>query len=209
MINAMNEQLRRVVISGVIKEDTAAQFLEQITALECLDVTRPISVYIDTYGGSLDAALCMYDTIKACCCPIVTVGIGKVMSAGVLLLAAGDRGNRFITENTRVMIHEVSAGAIGPISDMEASLEETRRQQEVYVKLLAKDSGTAKTKLLKDMKAETFMSAEEAVSYGVADKIVPTRKPIKKLSTSKTTKKTAKKTTKKTTKKKKKVATNK
>ncbi len=89
MISAMNEQLRRVVVTGSIKEETSSQFLEQITALECIDITKPISLYIDTYGGSLSAALSMYDTLKACCCPIVTIGIGKVMSAGVLLLAAG------------------------------------------------------------------------------------------------------------------------
>ena len=177
MISQMNEQLRRIVLAGYIKEETAAQFLEQITALECVDMAKPISVYIDTYGGNVDAALCMYDTMKACCCPIVTVGIGKVMSAGVLLLAAGDKGNRFITQNTRVMIHEVSGGTFGPISEMENSVLETKRLQDIYVNLLSNDSNTSKSKLLKDMKLETYMSAEETVKYGIVDKLVPTRKP--------------------------------
>ena len=177
----MNEQLRRIVISGSMKEDTAAHFLEQVTALECTDMSKPISVYIDTYGGSLDAALCMYDAMKACCCPIVTVGIGKVMSAGVLLLAAGDKGHRFITQNTRVMVHEVSGGTFGPVSEMENTVAETRRMQDVYVELLAGDTGTKKTKIIKDMQAETYMSAEETVAYGIADKVVPTRKTNKKV----------------------------
>jgi len=203
MISAMNEQLRRIVIAGSVKEDSSAQFLEQITALECMDINKPISIYIDTYGGSLDAALCMYDTIKACCCPIVTIGIGKVMSAGVLLLAAGDKGNRFITQNTRVMIHEISSGTFGPISEMQSAIEETCRMQKVYIDLLAKDSGTSKTKLHKDMKSETFMSAEEAVKYGIADRLVPTRRITKKTTpTKKKTKKATKKKAKKKIKKK-------
>ena len=196
MISAMNEQLRRIVLAGSIKEESSAQFLEQITALECIDMNKPISIYIDTYGGNIDAALCMYDTIKACCCPIVTIGIGKVMSAGVLLLAAGDKGNRFITQNTRVMVHEISGGTFGPISEMENAIKETKRMQAVYIELLAKDSNTNKVKLLKDMKKETFMSAEETVKYGIADKLVPTRRLIKKV-TSQKKKPSGKSTTKK------------
>lgn len=188
----MNEQLRRIIVSGVIKDETAAQFLEQLTALECIDTGKPISIYIDTYGGSLDSALCMYDAMKICYCPIVTVGIGKVMSAGVLLLAAGDKGNRFITENTRVMIHEVSGGTFGPVSEMENTIIETVRMQEVYVELLSNDSGTSKSKILKDMKKESYMSAQEAVVYGIADKMVPTRKVIRKITTRKPAKKKSK-----------------
>lgn len=176
MISSMNEQLRRIVLSGYIKEDTAAHFLEQITALEVVDMSKPISIYVDTYGGSVDAALCMYDAMKACCCPIVTIGIGKVMSAGVLLLAAGDKGNRFITENTRVMIHEVSGGTFGPISEMENSVAETRRMQDVYNSILASETGRGTDEILNDMKYDKYMSAREAVKYGIADKLVPTRK---------------------------------
>lgn len=197
MISQMNEQLRRIVISGIIKEDTASQFLEQITALECIDMAKPISVYINTFGGGLDSALCMYDSMKACCCPIVTVGIGKVMSAGVLLMAAGDKGNRFITQNTRVMIHEVSGGTFGPVSEMENSVAESRRMQEVYIDLLANDTGAAKSKIKKDMEAETYMSAAQAVTYGIADKMVPTRKVTRKVTTKKKSVTKKKPTTKK------------
>jgi ATP-dependent Clp protease protease subunit len=181
MISQLNEQLRRIVLSGTIREDSAAQFLEQITAFEYVDITKPITVYIDTFGGSVDAALLMYDAIKSCACPVVTVGIGKVMSAGVLLLAAGERGTRFITENTRVMLHEVAGGAFGPISEMEVSIAETRRLQEIYLELLAKDTGQSKQKIQKDIVKDFYMSAAEAVKYGIADKVVPTRKQLKKL----------------------------
>lgn len=194
MISQMNEQLRRIVLAGFVKEDTATQFLEQITALECTDMSKAISVYIDTYGGNVDSALCMYDAMKSCCCPIVTIGIGKVMSCGVLLLAAGDKGNRYITENTRIMIHEVSGGTFGPISDMENTVAETRRMQDVYISLLSNDTGKTKTKILKDMQSHKYMSAAEAVKYGIVDKMVPTRKTTKKVvkKTSTTKQKTAK-----------------
>ena len=192
-----NEQLRRITVSGPIREEASALFVEQITALEVVDVGKPISVYIDTSGGSVDSALCMSDRMKACACPIIIVGVGKVMSAGVLLLAAGEHGYRFITENTRVMIHEISSGVMGSVSEMESSVKEARRMQEVYLEILSKESGVNRDRLLKDMKAETYMSAAEAVKYGIADKLVPTRKITKKLKLVKEPVNRAKKTIKK------------
>jgi ATP-dependent Clp protease protease subunit len=193
MISAPNEQLRRIVLSGSIRESIGAEFLEQITALECADISRPITIYIDTYGGSVDTALLMYDAIKTCCCPIVTVGIGKVMSAGTLLLASGEHGSRFITEHTRVMIHEVSAGTWGSMTEMETAVDEIKRLQEVYVDILSKDTGIGKKQLLQDMKATRYMTAPEAIKYGIVDKVVPTRnknkKNIEKVAKKKTTKK--------------------
>lgn len=177
MISQPNENIRRIVLSGSVREEMASQFIEQVTALECYDVTKPISIYIDTYGGSVDSALTIYDTIKSCCCPIVTVGIGKVMSAGVLLLAAGDRGFRYITKNTRVMVHEISGGVVGSITEMETTFNETRRLQDVYIEILASETGVGVDKIRRDMKAETYMTADEAVKYGIVDKVVPYRKP--------------------------------
>jgi ATP-dependent Clp protease protease subunit len=180
MINSMNEQLRRIVLSGYVREETAAQFLEQITALEIIDVGKPITVYIDTYGGSVDAALLMYDAMRACSCPIVTIGIGKVMSAGVLLLASGDK--RFITENTRVMLHEVSGGVFGAVTEMENSVKEMHRLQDVYVNLLSGDTGQSKQKILEDIEKNTlYMTAKDAVAYGIVDTIVPTRKKTRRV----------------------------
>jgi ATP-dependent Clp protease protease subunit len=193
MISGLNEQLRRIVLSGDIRQDMAAQFLEQITAFECIDHDRSITIYIDTYGGSIDSALFMYDVLKSCYCPIVTIGIGKVMSAGVLLLAAGDKNKRYITENTRVMIHEVSGGTVGTVSEMDVSVKESKRMQRIYAKLLSDETGKSKTQITKDMKADYYMSAKEAVEYGIADLIVPVRsdkiKRKKKATRAKQTKK--------------------
>lgn len=178
MISQINELLiRRIILSGNVREDSAALFLEHITALECHDVSKPITVYIDTYGGSVDAGMMIYDTMKTCSCPIVTVGIGKVMSIGALLLAAGEPENRFITQNTRVMIHQISGAVHGTLSEMQMSVEESRRLQELYLELLAKEIGVSKSKILKDIElGDIYFSAEDAVKYGLADKILPTRK---------------------------------
>ena len=179
MISVPNEQLRRIVLSGTVRENMAAEFLEQLSALECADIGKPITIYIDTYGGSIDAALLMYDAIKTCCCPIITVGIGKVMSAGVLLLASGEPGSRFITEHTRVMVHEISGGTWGSLSEMETSIDEVRRLQETYIDILIKELGITKKELLSDMRKTKFMTAEEAIKYGIVDKVVPARKSKK------------------------------
>jgi len=177
-INNFHEQLRRIVLSGAIKEDTGAAFLEQMTALEYIDHTKPITIYIDTYGGSVDAALLMYDCMRTSSCPINTVGIGKVMSAGVLLLSAGDKGYRFVSPNTRIMIHEISGGSMGTVSEMETSVAEIKRMQDIYITLLAKHTGQTKAKVLKDMQGDNYMSANQAIKYGIADKVFPSRKMV-------------------------------
>src|SRR5690606_18644794 len=125
------------------------------------------------YGGNVDAAMLMYDAMRICKCPIRTVGIGKVMSAGSLILAAGDPGNRFLTKNTRVMIHQISGGTAGPLAEMENELKEISRLQDQYAELLAAHTKKNKAQIAEDLKLDKFMSANEAVKYGLADKVLP------------------------------------
>lgn len=177
MISQLNEQLRRIVISGTVREELAAQFLDQLTAFEFTNIAAPVSVYISTYGGDLSAALEMYDAIKTCAMPVVTIAMGKCMSAGTLLVASGEKGNRFASENCRFMIHQVSGACIGNMSEMQITMEETQRLQNIYVELLSKETGMSVEKILEDMKGgDYYMSAKEAVTYGLIDKIVPERK---------------------------------
>lgn len=181
MINQMspiNEIIRRIVISGAIREDTAFQFLEQLTALEYLDITKPITIYIDSYGGNLDSAFMIYDAIRMCNCPITTVGIGKVMSAGSLILASGDPGFRFLTKNTRVMVHPVSGRVMGDLGEMNIEIEEVNKLQDMYSSLIAQHTGRTKKQVAEDMKRTIYMSAPEAIKYGLADKVLPFKKII-------------------------------
>ena len=175
-ISPLNEHIRRIVLSGVIGDDTAALFLEQMTHLQYCDITKPITIYIDTVGGSVHSGLLMYDTMMMSPCPIQTIGIGKVMSMGTLLLSAGDPGDRYISRNTSVMIHQISGRAFGTMSEMDNAIDETRRLQEVYLSILAKHTGKDMDDIRDDMQSDYFMSAEESLEYGLADTILANRR---------------------------------
>lgn len=143
---------------------------------EILDkINQPLDFLVSTHGGSASDMFSVYDTmcmvkkdIK-----IRTLGMGKVMSAGVLLMAAGTKGLREIGKNCRVMIHPVQAGAMGGIHDIENEFAEINQTQEMYIDALAKETKmkTARIKKLIDEKRNIYISAQEAVSYGIADKI--------------------------------------
>ena len=175
-ISPLNEVIRRIVLVGMIGEESAAQFLEQISTFEYIDVSKPVMIYVDTYGGNVDSAMLVYDAIRTCQCPITTVGIGKIMSAGSLILAAGDPGNRFITRNARVMIHQVAGGVHGTISELNNELEEMGRLQEQYLNLLSYHTNQPKKQILADIADNKYMSAQEAIDYGLADFFLTERK---------------------------------
>ena len=174
MANAeFEEYLRRVIVSGDITERSAISFLKQISILEHIDPTKEIVVYIDTYGGNADAAIMMHDAIKICKCPITTIGLGKVMSAGVLILSAGDEGSRFVTPNARIMMHQLSGGSYGTTKDLDVFTNEIKRQQNVFYDLVAFYSKNDKNQLLNNIMHDRYLSAEEAVEYGLADFVLP------------------------------------
>lgn len=175
-ISRYDQNVRRIILAGSIRDDMAAQFLESITAFERADMGAAITVYIDTYGGALRAALAIYDAMRICSCPVETIGIGKVMSAGALLLAAGDKGHRYLAPNTGVMIHQISGGVHGTVNEMSIVLDETKRLQDTYIELLSHHTGRTKTKISNDILADNYMDAKTAIQYGLADKILPYRR---------------------------------
>ena len=140
-------------------------------------VARPISMYISTHGGSaaeMFSILDVMDMIKTRTCDIETVGIGKVMSAGVPILAAGTAGKRRVGRNCRIMLHNVLAGTGGTIFSMENELEEIKWVQERYIECLANYTKLTKAKIKKILKSQkdVYISAEEAIKMGIADEIV-------------------------------------
>ncbi len=143
---------------------------------ELLEVTMPIEVMISTPGGSADDMFAIYDIMRVVRekCDIVTFGIGKVMSAGVLLLAAGTKGQRKIGKHCRVMIHSVVAGSAGSFHNLENEMSEIRNTQDAYIKALAKETKMTPSKIRKlvDKKVNVYLSAEEAVELGIADIII-------------------------------------
>jgi len=135
-----------------------------------------ITFYVSTYGGSADDMFSIYDVMNFAKkrCDIVTCGLGKVMSAGVLLLAAGTKGKRKIGKNCRVMIHAVSAGNIGTIHNLANELDEIQNLQEAYIDAIVENSNFTKRTLKKlmDRKVNVYLSAEEAIEHGIADILI-------------------------------------
>tara|TARA_R110000765_G_scaffold213290_6_gene318365 strand:+ start:2287 stop:2964 length:678 start_codon:yes stop_codon:yes gene_type:complete len=136
----------------------------------------PVDFYISTYGGSADDMFGLYDVMRTVRDeqPIRTVGLGKVMSAGVLLLAAGTKGERKIAKNCRVMIHSVVGGNHGTLHNMLNEMEAIEDLQQMFINCLVAETKMSKTQLKKmlDRKVNVYLSAEEAVELGIADKIV-------------------------------------
>ena len=178
---------RIVSLYGEIDEEQCAEVAFTLLALSEMGVElepeveggptgEAIKLLISTAGGSASDMLAVYDAMRMVklACPVETIGLGKVMSAGVLLLAAGTRGKRRIGRNCRVMIHGVAAGAGGAVYSLENELEEIKHTQDQYIKLLARetDMTVSYIKKLINRKLNVYLTASEAVELGIADEVV-------------------------------------
>jgi ATP-dependent Clp protease protease subunit len=133
-------------------------------------------MYISTYGGSADEMFGIYDImskVKAQC-EIHTIGVGKVMSAGTLILAAGTKGKRKIGKHCRVMIHSVNAGQHGDLHNIENEVKAVKQMQDLYINAMCNETHMTKRQIQKliDRKINVYLSAEEAIEYGIADEIL-------------------------------------
>ena len=135
-----------------------------------------IKFYISTYGGSADDMMAIYDMMRLTKLnrDIETIGMGKIMSAGTLILASGTRGKRKIMKNCRVMLHAVSAGSMGTIHNLQNEMEEIQNIQDSYIRTLCAETLLTKRQLKKmlDQKVNVYLTAEEAVEYGLADEVI-------------------------------------
>jgi ATP-dependent Clp protease protease subunit len=175
--------LRTIGMFCDIQEDKVAEIIHAILYLnemnkleEDPNKKRPIEFYLSTYGGSADDMFALYDIIRLIRpeSEIHTLGLGKVMSAGVLLLAAGTKGKRRIAKNCRIMIHSVAAGNHGDIHDLTNELKAISDLQKMYARCLIAETNITKSQLKKmlERKVNVYLSAEEAVKLGIADIIV-------------------------------------
>jgi ATP-dependent Clp endopeptidase proteolytic subunit ClpP len=140
------------------------------------DGPKPINFYLSTYGGSADDMFALYDVMRIVRqdTPIHTIGLGKVMSAGVLLLAAGTKGERRIGKNCRIMVHSVMGGNQGDLHNMLNEMEAIEQLQQMFTDCLVSETKMTKTRLKKmlDRKVNVYLTAEEAVELGIADIII-------------------------------------
>ena len=163
---------RIVFISGEVNDEMANAVCAQLLFLQSQDAKKEISVYVNSPGGSVTAGLAIYDTMQFVKCPVATYCIGQAASMGAVLLTAGEKGRRFALPNSRIMIHQPWGGAEGKASDIEITAREILRLKEILNGILAKHSGKKTADVVKDTDRDHFMSAEEAVEWGLIDKVV-------------------------------------
>ena len=163
---------RIVFISGEVNDEMANAVCAQLLFLQSQDPKKDINVYINSPGGSVTAGLAIYDTMQFVKCPVATYCIGQAASMGAVLLTAGAKGKRFALPNARIMIHQPWGGAEGKASDIEITAREILRLKDVLNGILAKHSGRKMAEVVTDMDRDHFMSAEEAVNWGLIDKVV-------------------------------------
>lgn len=167
----------RVIFLGEeVNSHTANMIVAQLLHLAYENPDEDIKLYINSPGGSVYDGLAIYDTMNFIKPDVQTIGIGLQASMGAFLLSAGAKGKRAILPNARVMIHQPSSGTQGKITDQEIDLKEGLLLKEKLAQILAENSGQKLEKLKNDMERDYWMSAEEAVEYGLVDKIIKQEK---------------------------------
>lgn len=169
---------RIIFIGTAIDDHVANAVIAQMLFLQMQDPKKDIHVYINSPGGSVTAGLAMYDTMQFLTCDVNTYCIGICASMGSVLLTAGTKGKRFCLPNSHVMIHQVSGGAQGTASDVERTVEFMYGLKNRLNNILAKHTGKTAKQLEKDADRDNYMSAEEAVAYGLVDKVLENRSDV-------------------------------
>jgi ATP-dependent Clp protease protease subunit len=162
---------RIIFLGGPVDDHTANLIIAQLLFLESEDPKKDIQLYINSPGGSVTSALAMLDTMHYIKPDVATVCVGMAASAAAILLAAGQKGKRFILPNAEVMIHQPWGGAQGQATDIEITAKHIVATRERLNKILAKATGQSLEKIEKDVERDYFMSAEEAKKYGIIDEI--------------------------------------
>ena len=166
---------RVVFLVGPVMDQTANLVVAQFLFLESENPDKDISFYINSPGGSVSAGLAMYDTMQFIKPDVSTLCMGIAASMGAFLLAAGARGKRFALPNARIMIHQPSGGAQGQASDIEIQAREILYLRERLNSILAANTGQPLERIARDTDRDNFMSPEDAVSYGLIDKVMSRR----------------------------------
>ena len=165
---------RIVMLHDDVNEHSASIIVAQLLFLES-ESDKDIHFYINSPGGSVIAGLSILDTMRFIKCDVSTIVMGQAASMGSLLASSGTRGKRFMLPSARHMIHQVSSGTRGTAIDMKIALEETLKLNEYLTQVYVENTGKTYEQLEQDMSRDKFMSAQESVEYGLADKIISRR----------------------------------
>ncbi|HTM68040.1 MAG TPA: ATP-dependent Clp endopeptidase proteolytic subunit ClpP [Candidatus Binatia bacterium] len=163
---------RIIFLGDAIDEHVANIVVAQLLFLESQDKSKDIKLYINSPGGSVTAGLAMLDTMKYIKPDVATICIGMAASMGAVLLSAGAKGKRFALPNAEVMIHQVMGGAEGQASDIKIRAERIMKMKDALNRMLSENCGQPLAKVEKDTDRDYFMTADEALEYGLIDKII-------------------------------------
>ncbi|MGM0507786.1 MAG: ATP-dependent Clp endopeptidase proteolytic subunit ClpP [Fusobacteriota bacterium] len=171
---------RIIFIGTEINDKVSNSIIAQLLFLEAQDPDKEIIMYINSPGGVITSGLAIYDTMQYINAPVSTVCVGQAASMGALLLTAGEKGKRYALPNSRIMIHQPLGGARGQATDIEIHTKEILRMRKITEEILAKRTGKDIEQIKKDTDRDNFMSANEAVEYGLIDEVFSEKRGDKK-----------------------------
>ena len=166
---------RIIFLGDAIHDDMANTIIAQLLFLESEDPDKEVSVYINSPGGSVTAGLAIYDTMQYIKPDVATICMGQCASMGALLLAAGAKGKRYALPHSRVMIHQPMGGVQGQATDIDIQAKEILKIKETVHQILVEHTGQSIKKIRQDTERDFFMSGEEAMKYGIVDRIIKKR----------------------------------
>lgn len=166
---------RIIFLSGEINDGMANTIVAQLIYLEAKDMNKDISLYINSPGGVITAGMAIYDTMQYIKCDVSTICMGMAASMGAFLLAAGAKGKRFALPNAEIMIHQPSGGAQGQATDIQIQAERILQMKKSLNTILAERTGQTYETIAKDTERDNFMTAQQAMEYGLIDKVIATK----------------------------------
>lgn len=166
---------RIIVLSDEVNDTTASLVIAQLLYLEGKDAEKDINLYINSPGGSVTAGLAIYDTMQYIKSDVSTICMGMAASMGAFLLSSGQKGKRFALPNAEIMIHQPLGGAKGQATEILIAADHIKRTRENLNRILAENTGKPLEQIEKDTDRDNFMTAEEAMNYGLVDKVITKR----------------------------------
>ena len=166
---------RIVMLCEAVNDASASLVVAQLLYLEGQDPDKDISLYINSPGGSITSGLAIYDTMQYIKCDVSTICIGMAASMGAFLLSSGAKGKRFALPNSEIMIHQPSGGSQGQATDIQIQADRILRMKKQLNGILAQNTGKSIEEITRDCERDHFMSADEACTYGLIDKVISKR----------------------------------
>ena len=166
---------RIIMLSDEVNDATASLVVAQLLYLEGQDPDKDIHLYINSPGGSITSGMAIYDTMQYIKCDVSTICMGMAASMGAFLLSSGAKGKRYVLPNAEVMIHQPLGGAKGQATEILIAADHIKRTKDRLNKILAENTGKSVEEIFADTERDNWLTAEEAVAYGIADKIIEKR----------------------------------